>query len=875
MASPNASATVGRQLVVGRLMTKGYDSPAMGDSGDGGSGSPPGIDVSYESVTGVGGPVLLVTPAPELGRGDVLSGRYQIEMVLGTGGSGRVLRAFDRLTRSPVALKILRPEFLADPVWTERFSRELRVGRQIQHPNVCRVFDIGESDGHRFLSMELAVGGTIRAQLEPSAPARSIEDRVSDARALIGGVTALHAAGIVHRDLKPENILRMADGRLVITDFGLATDPGAGPATTVMIGTPRYMAPEVVMGDPATARSDVWALGVVLHEILFGRRPDRSMARRGYRHFVLPEVNSIKEQRLAELCGRCSDDDPQTRPASAVEVERAFQVALLGRRFTRVAIGKQAAWAAVALLALGTLGLIRSRWTNSAVASSSHLAGSMADHVLQSTGTPVDWSKGSTKLAAFSGRIHCFSSVDGDRKVRIVWGTPRRAEDIDAKTGTRVAANLLAETYADGCPQTSPNGKSLLFERASDTGSHLFLAPSADGRNAKQIASGSNPKWLPNGEEFVFALDSRHAAIFALPTGEMTVVADGDSSLRHLSESAVDSTGTRLAILYATPNNEVVVHGLPSLEVLRRIHLPVSAQKLRFSSSGALLFTIDGPGRGARLASLDLRHGDFITNVGAIVDSEVTGTVQDQYGWIVAGHSLRKNLWLDRVGGASVLTSDGESSHGSMSLEGNVVIQRRLSDGRLAMVLRPREGPEQQITAGPIDVTPTFLPDGKSWLYAKLDRRQLVECRLLEKTCAPIHSDPLVPGFPSPSPSGSQVAYLTLMNGPRLRIVFRTGGRQRDLGPAGGDACAPFWSAENRIWVARSMVNAEITWAEFDTESGQRTGNERTARNAPTRECTIPEGVRTKRMGHPAPTVFAVSQESSELIRAVSGPPGI
>ncbi|MES1206388.1 MAG: serine/threonine-protein kinase, partial [Pseudomonadota bacterium] len=468
----------------------------MGDTGHGGLGEAANWNAA-ESVTGVGGPVLLAATVPELGRGDVLAGRYQIEAVIGTGGSGRVMRAFDRVTRELVALKILRPEYVADPVWTERFSRELRVGRQIQHTNVCRVFDIGEAEGHRFLSMELATGGTVRAQTDPNAPPRSLDDRIADARAVIDGVAALHAAGIIHRDLKPENILRMADGRLVVTDFGLATDPGSGPATTIMIGTPRYMAPEVVMGDPATTRSDVWALGVVVHEILFGHRPDRSVAKRGYRHFTLPKVISLKERRLAELCGRCSDDSPSSRPASAVEVVGQFRSALLGRRFTtRATLVTQIAWGAIALGALATLGLARNRWTSSAVASSSQGAGSLADRVLQPTGTATNWDAESTKVATVPGRLHCLSMIDGGRKVRLVWGTPRRSEDVDIFSRVRAASGLLPETYRDGCPQTAPNGRDLLFERYDDTGVHISLSRSSDGRDAKTLVRGSGAEWL-------------------------------------------------------------------------------------------------------------------------------------------------------------------------------------------------------------------------------------------------------------------------------------------------------------------------------------------------------------------------------------------
>ncbi|HXI60606.1 MAG TPA: serine/threonine-protein kinase, partial [Polyangia bacterium] len=183
-------------------------------------------------MTDVGEEAIVVEPPVDLERGTVLAGRYQIETFVGKGGSGFVLRAFDRITQTPVALKILSQELASDPHWAERFSRELRLGRQIQHPNVCRVFDIGESDGHRFLSMELATKGTLRENIRAGVAARPIAECVADAHALVAGLAALHQAGIIHRDIKPENLLRMEDGRVVLSDFGLATNPNQVPTVT-------------------------------------------------------------------------------------------------------------------------------------------------------------------------------------------------------------------------------------------------------------------------------------------------------------------------------------------------------------------------------------------------------------------------------------------------------------------------------------------------------------------------------------------------------------------------------------------------------------------------------------------------------------------
>ena len=179
---------------------------------------------SDRSVTSLAEASVVRERAPDIKAGDVLAGRYQIEAIIGKGGSGIVLRAFDRTAQMLVALKVLRPELAADQRWAHRFARELRLGRPIRHPNVCRIFDIGEADGHMFLTMELAAGGTLRDLIKTNAPLRPLPERLADAQAAIAGLGAIHEAGIVHRDVKPDNMLRMADGRLALSDFGLATD---------------------------------------------------------------------------------------------------------------------------------------------------------------------------------------------------------------------------------------------------------------------------------------------------------------------------------------------------------------------------------------------------------------------------------------------------------------------------------------------------------------------------------------------------------------------------------------------------------------------------------------------------------------------------
>lgn len=292
--------------------------------------------------------------------GSLLAARYQIEARIGEGGSGQVFRAWDRVLGEPIALKILRPDRAREKSWTRRLAREVKVARAIRHPNVCRVFDLGSADGHWFVSMELASGGSLRDALRQEQR-RPFEDRVVDARSICAGLAAIHAVGIIHRDVTPHNILRMADGRLVLSDFGLAVE---GAETSIAGGTPSYLPPETAMGERADQRSDVWQLGFVLHEVLFGRRPEWRTGPQGMRvrKPAAAEATEV-ERELARLCLDCLAVNPADRPASAIVVAARLAAAELARPRLPPLRAAQTAWAwarrhrwATIAIACGVLG---------------------------------------------------------------------------------------------------------------------------------------------------------------------------------------------------------------------------------------------------------------------------------------------------------------------------------------------------------------------------------------------------------------------------------------------------------------------------------------------------------------------------------------
>ena len=257
--------------------------------------------------------------------GTVLGGRYRIVGRLGRGGMGEVYRADDLKLAQPVALKFLPPELDRDPSRLMQLHNEVRMARQVSHPNVCRVYDIDEVDGHTFLSMEY-VDGEELASLLRRIGRFSIERSLELAREICAGLGAAHERGVVHRDLKPANVMIDGTGRVRITDFGLAGVAGE----SLRAGTPAYMAPEQLAGAEVTARSDIYALGLVLYELFTGQRAieARNLAEllRKREAGLVPPSQLVREldPAIDRAIFRCLEHDPRDRPASALAVSAAL-----------------------------------------------------------------------------------------------------------------------------------------------------------------------------------------------------------------------------------------------------------------------------------------------------------------------------------------------------------------------------------------------------------------------------------------------------------------------------------------------------------------------------------------------------------------------
>ena len=269
--------------------------------------------------TAVGsGPVSSSISHEDEGRfpaGTVLAGRYRIVGLLGRGGMGEVYRAYDLILNQPVALKFLTGAKMSEAALA-RFRNEVRTARQVSHPNVCRVYDIGSVEGLQFLSMEYVDGEDLDSLLLRIG--RLPQDKAIEfARKICAGLAAAHERGVLHRDLKPANIMIDGRGQVRITDFGLAALAAEIPLSDLRSGTPAYMSPEQKAGKEVTARSDLFSLGLVFYEMFTGRRRSDTQSDPS-------EIVTDLDPAIERLILRCLEQDSRRRPNSALSVAMAL-----------------------------------------------------------------------------------------------------------------------------------------------------------------------------------------------------------------------------------------------------------------------------------------------------------------------------------------------------------------------------------------------------------------------------------------------------------------------------------------------------------------------------------------------------------------------
>jgi tRNA A-37 threonylcarbamoyl transferase component Bud32 len=262
--------------------------------------------------------------------GAIIAGRYRVVNLLGQGGMGEVYRADDLTLNQPVAMKFLPPKAASDQAVLARFQNEVRVARTVAHPAVCRVYDIGESEGRIFLTMEYIDGEDLASLLRRIG--RLPADKATElGRQICAGVAAAHEAGILHRDLKPANIMVDGRGRAHVADFGVAGLAADLKQDTSRAGTPAYMAPEQLGGRAVSVQSDIFSLGLILYEMFTGKRAFEGATladlMRAQSDSTPPRLSALigdVDPQAERMILKCLAHNPAARQRSALDVARAF-----------------------------------------------------------------------------------------------------------------------------------------------------------------------------------------------------------------------------------------------------------------------------------------------------------------------------------------------------------------------------------------------------------------------------------------------------------------------------------------------------------------------------------------------------------------------
>jgi len=776
-------------------------------------------DADQESWTDVeDAPPDLVEALP-IRHGMVLGGRYAIERIIGRGGSGVVVRAHDRDLNQVVAIKIVRAELAGQRVWATRLAREVRLARTISHPHVCRVFDFQQADGRVFLVMELAKG-TLRDEIRSGASkARPLAERIADARAVASALAAIHAAGIVHRDLSPQNLLRLDDGRLVLSDFGLATE--SSESTSVHGGTIAYMAPEVMRGEHSTPASDIWSLGALMYEIVFADKPSWSQG-------TSPEIltpalgRKLTEEERAVLatCRACTVKDPRKRIPSAAWAERMLAERRRWRLPRLAPAPRPIFWAsALTVLVAAVVGVMRTREPGQTPPPSVP----SDTPIITVSSNPSDWTDVSTVIAETPERITCTRLLPDQRTLRFVWGVPPRAEDIDTVTRKRGRSPLVPAAYAEGCPDLSPDGKRLVYQgHAKDGRAFAFLSETPDGADAVPVVPtaeptmASEPTWIGDGV-FSYDVDARHVGVFSTALRRVTIVPEVPSHAYVTLFRASTSDAVLVSGVFESGHTEVTSVGLPWLKERGRFRVNEFLMDLR--PSGGLLYAVGRTG----------------TELTGITEVDPQRRRARRIG-LIRGQSLRSPTpfgeWMSFVSTRfdfrlAVRQRDGsfEQIPGggiiSASPCGNDLIVDRRTDGGVVIETLDRSGRFiQRVSDGPISGFASCSPDGRVKYFTEGAAPTVVK-RCADKTCR-VLAEKAIYGV-AVSPDGKRLAFVTLASrGPLVGWMPTDGGASRDVADS-ETGCPIGWASNTTLWVSRRR-DGKILWTEVDADSGKETG---------------------------------------------------
>ncbi|HZI64190.1 MAG TPA: protein kinase, partial [Thermoanaerobaculia bacterium] len=783
-----------------------------------------------------------------LSRGSKL-GPYEILAPLGAGGMGEVYRAHDPRLGREVAIKVLPPEVATDADRLRRFEQEARSASALNHQNILVVFDVGRQDGTSYLVTELLRGESLRERLTHGAlPARRALDI---ATAIARGLAAAHEQGIVHRDLKPENVFLTKDGGVKILDFGLAkllppaeTASAIGGAPTVdhtqpgqLLGTAGYMSPEQARGEPATARSDLFALGCILYEMLTGRRAfARQSAAETMAAILRDEPRPPREiapdlpPALERLVAHCLEKEPEQRFQSARDLaydldELAAPGATAARRPARRALG----WPLLAALAAAGLVtaflLLRAGQRTSRPLTHSRLS---QVTVFEGVEESPAWSPDGHRLA-FSAEVGLV------RKIMV--------RDLASGEDRRLTSGEADEIE----PAFTPDGRRLLFVRGRAAGQRLqpsdvfgqysdsdvWSVDLKTGEETRLIENASSPQVSPDGKTIAFAASwvgpSRIWTVDAQGRNPLQITTDTSEAIAHLRPHFSPDGGRIALVSLERTQFDMRVVELASKRVVEITNDSFLDLDPCWGPEGRELYFSSHRSGGVNIWRVPL-HPDSTAagdpqqlTTGAGQDVEVAVAPD---GRRLAFGTLRQNasLWrlpVDaRSGVASgppeeVVATTREDSRGAWSPDGRRIAFNSDRGGEMNIWIHDlRDGSTRQLTRGPGgDYQANWSPDGSeiAFFSARAGNSDIWTAPADSGELRQVTRDPAMEINPFFSTDGRTIAFQSDRSGRlELWLVDRQGGAPRQLTRTGVAGHFMRWTPQDDGLYFRSVADGGV-----------------------------------------------------------------